>query len=345
MTCRVLHFHFGKEGGAERFFVNLARAFAKRGLEQRFIIRPNRTWDSEIAELGPVIRNSLGRLSPYSLVAHYQAKRIVKKWKPNAVMAWMPRAGRLIHDWPETIKLARMGDFPDRLNHFGNCDVLVGNNPGIAKRCRDLGWEKPITTITNFPRIVNSKKISRETLGTKKSSFIITACGRLVPRKGFHVLLESIVNLPNVVVWLLGDGQEKENLSNLAKSLGVTDRVKFFGWVQEPIHYIRSSDALVLPSQQETLGNSILEAWHSQVPTIATRTEGPKWFMRQNVDGILIDIDNVNQLSKAIEKLINDEKLRKSLVKNASTRLKEMFSEDSVVDAYIRLFKGDFGAE
>ena len=39
---KVLHLHFGKEGGAERFFVNLAKGLADRGVEQRFVIRPNR---------------------------------------------------------------------------------------------------------------------------------------------------------------------------------------------------------------------------------------------------------------------------------------------------------------
>ena len=341
MDYRVLHFHFGKEGGAERFFVNLTRAFAKRGVEQKFFIRPNRSWETQIAELGPVIKNNFSRLSPYSLLAHLQADSIVKKWKPNAVMAWMPRAGRLMHRWPNTVKLARMGNFPDNLKHFGNCDILVGNNPGIAEKCKDLGWQKPVTTISNFSRVVQFKDISRETLGTEKSNFIITASGRLVPSKGFHILLEAISSLPNVVLWLIGDGQEKENLSNLAKKLKIADRVKFFGWVDEPIHYIKASDALVLPSQIETLGNVILEAWQSGVPTIATRSDGPQWFMRHNVDGILVDIDNVEQMSSAIEKLAHDKKFRESLVKNATERQK-MFSESVVVDAYLKIFNGEF---
>ena len=56
MIHRVLHFHFGKEGGAERFFVNLASAFSKRGIEQQFFIRPNRTWEPDIAKLGPITK-------------------------------------------------------------------------------------------------------------------------------------------------------------------------------------------------------------------------------------------------------------------------------------------------
>ena len=66
MACRVLHFHFGKEGGAERFFVNLATAFKQRGVEQKFFIRPNRTWEQDIAKLGPITKTNFRHLSLYS---------------------------------------------------------------------------------------------------------------------------------------------------------------------------------------------------------------------------------------------------------------------------------------
>ena len=87
MGHRVLHFHFGKEGGAERFFVNLSRAFAKRGIEQKFFIRPNRTWEAQIAELGPVIRNNFSRLSPYSLLARVKLKSLYENG--NHMLLWL----------------------------------------------------------------------------------------------------------------------------------------------------------------------------------------------------------------------------------------------------------------
>ena len=74
---RIMHFHFGKDGGAERFFVNLAGAFAARGIAQRFVIRPRRTWKAEIAPHGPVLENDYSRLSPLSLVLEWQVRRLV----------------------------------------------------------------------------------------------------------------------------------------------------------------------------------------------------------------------------------------------------------------------------
>jgi hypothetical protein len=52
---KILHLHSGKEGGAERFFVNLAHAFHEREIEQKFCIRPRRSWRSEIDNLGEII--------------------------------------------------------------------------------------------------------------------------------------------------------------------------------------------------------------------------------------------------------------------------------------------------
>lgn len=340
---RVLHIHFGKEGGAERFFVNLAQAFAARGVEQRFVIRPGRTWDADVAALGPVIHNNFGRLSPMALVAHVQVDRMVKRWKPNAVMAWMPRAGRLLHSWPGVVKLARMGDFPKSLKHFGKCDTLVGNVPGIGTRCRDLGWTRPMLTISNFPRQIVPVPIDRASLDTPEDAFVVAASGRFVPRKGFDVLIRAVAQLPGAYLWLLGDGQERGALETLTHELGIADRVRFSGWVAEPIHAIAAADAFVMPSRHEPLGNTLLEAWQAGVPTVSSRSEGPEWFMRDGIDGIMTEIDDHTAIAAGLARIRDDKALAASYVAAARERLEQYFSKDAVVDAYLRVFSGDFG--
>ena len=73
MTAKkILHMHFGKEGGAERFFVSLVRAFADRGMEQHFIVRPGRLWREEIADMGPIWENNFRRLAPGAAVLRWR---------------------------------------------------------------------------------------------------------------------------------------------------------------------------------------------------------------------------------------------------------------------------------
>lgn len=339
---KVLHFHFGREGGAERFFVNLAQAFGRRGVEQRFVIRPDRSWYGEVAALGPVVQNNFSRISPMTLVLHAQVELLVRRWQPDAVMAWMPRAGRLVHDWKSVVKLARMGDFPRHLRHFGKCDLLVGNHPGIADKCCDLGWKRPLLTISNFPRPVAPAPVSRASLGTPECAFLVVAGGRFEPRKGLDTALRAVARVPGAWLWLIGDGTERAALESLAADLGVQDRVRFTGWVKEPIHYIAAANAFVMPSRHEPLGNVLIEAWQAGVPTVSTRSEGPSWYMRDGVDGIMTAIDDDAAIAAGLARLRDDPALGREFVRNAKERLAECLSEDSVVDAYLRVFKGDF---
>ena len=57
---RVLHLHFGKEGDQERFLVNLSSALSKLGVEQCFIIRLGRSWETDVSKLRPVLLKIIG---------------------------------------------------------------------------------------------------------------------------------------------------------------------------------------------------------------------------------------------------------------------------------------------
>lgn len=339
---RVIHFHFGKEGGAERFFVKLAQALARRGVEQRFIIRPNRSWDAEIAALGPVIRNNFRVTSLLTPLLHWQADRWVKTWKPNAVMSWMPRAARLVHRWPGVVKLNRMGDFPQNLKHFDNCDLLVGNVPGIAQTCRKLGWTKPAITISNFTPIVTPVPVPRASHDTPEGVFLVAAGGRFQPRKALDTAIRAIARIPGAWLWLIGDGRLRPDLEKLAADLGVADRIRFVGWVENPVHHIASADAFLLPSRHEPLGNILLEAWAAGVPSVSTQCDGPSWFMRDGIDGLMADIDDDEQIATALMALRDDPAAARVFAANARARLDEFFSEDAICNDYMRVFRGEF---
>lgn len=338
---RVMHCHFGKEGGAERFFVKLAQALDRRGVQQRFIIRPGRSWDGEIAPLGPVIRNNFSLLSPGTPLLHMQAEWWVRRWRPHAVMAWMPRAARLLHRWPGVVKLARMGDFPANLKHFGNCDVLVGNVPGIARRCVELGWDRPAVTITNFTPQVTVRPVPRAQHDTPEDVFLVAAGGRFQPRKALDTAIRAIARIPGAWLWLIGDGRLRSEYEALAEQLGVADRVRFIGWVAEPVHHIAAADVFLMPSRHEPLGNILLEAWQAGVPSVSTRTDGPNWYMRDGIDGLMADIDNDAQIADALVRMRDDPVAARGYARNARQRLDDFMSEDAICNDYLRLFRGD----
>lgn len=335
---KILHFHFGKDGGAERFFVNLVNAFGDKGIEQKFVIRPNRSWRNEIEALGNIYENHNRQVSLSQFILKYRMNRLVEKWQPQVVMAWMPRAGSLIKNWTGPSKVVRLGDFPKKLSYFKNCDLIVGNLPAIEERCQKLGWQKQTAVISNFAREVKPVAIARSKYDTPEDAYLIAGAGRFVRRKGMDLLVDCLKHLPDAYLWLIGNGEETKSLEARAREAGVFDRIRFIGWVDEPIHYIAAADVFGMPSRHEPLGNLALEAWQAQVPVVSTRSEGPSWYMRDGVDGLLVNIDATKDFAQKLIAIRDDESMAKNLVQGGLERLADWFSREKVVQAYLEKF-------
>ncbi len=97
-----------------------------------------------------------------------------------------------------------------------------------------------------------------------------------------------------------------------------------------------------MPSRHEPLGNILLEAWQAGVPSVATRSDGPNWYMRDGIDGLMADIDDDAQIAAALTRLRDDPALARQMAANARARLDDFLSEDAICDAYMRVFRGDY---
>jgi glycosyltransferase involved in cell wall biosynthesis len=340
---KVIHFHFGKDGGAERFFVNLANALNERGIEQKFIIRPGRVWRDEISDCGEIIEKHYRRVSLSQFWLQRRVNQLLRDFKPDALLSWMPRASRLIPPYPQAIKIARLGDFPKKIDHFKNCDVIIGNVPGIGERCRNLGWDKRVEILSNFPRELSPEPVSRKSMNTPDDAFVISSAGRFVHRKGMDMLIRSVAALDNAWLWLVGDGRELDNLKTLARQVGLNDRLRFTGWQSEPAPFLAASDVFCMPSRHEPLGNVVLEAWKLGLPVVSTRSEGPSWFMRDGENGLLVGIDDVDAMTQAFRRLRSEKGLSDQIIKGGTSSIDNEFSKKVITDQYIDLFSGKTG--
>ena len=126
---KVAHFHFGKEGGAERFFVHLVNSLHERDIEQISVIRPNRLWRKDIEGATQIIESNFRNLSPDRLMLPIKVKRLANEWEPNTLFAWMPRACRLM---PGHRRL-------ERLRHGGQRIPLAAPLGGDPREIRTAG--------------------------------------------------------------------------------------------------------------------------------------------------------------------------------------------------------------
>ncbi len=337
---KIVHFHMGKEGGAEKFFVHLAHAFAERGAEQKAFIRPNRTWRDAVARVAEIHEGNFRRVSVERFFLMSRVNHLINQFKPDALMAWMPRGSRMVPDYRDAVRVARLGDYPEKLDAFTNIDILVGNTPGIVECCHNLGWNGRLEVVSNFTTVSDAPAIAKAELNTPEEAFVVVGAGRFVGRKGFDTLIRAVARLDGVYLWLVGDGQERENLERLARREGIIERLRFVGWQKDTVPFLRAADLCCMPSKHEPLGNVALEAWGVGVPVVSTRSEGPSWYMTDRKDGLMADIGDDEGIASAIAEIRSDKELAKRLVENGRASLDHRFSKRAIVDAYWRLFSG-----
>lgn len=171
--------------------------------------------------------------------------------------------------------------------------------------------------------------------------------GRLVYYKGVHVLLQALRDWPGSAI-LVGDGPLEAELRAQAEALGVADRVRWAGRVEDdelPAYYA-AADAFVLPSVAitETFGVAQLEAMACGLPVVSTDLPtGVPWVNRHGESGLVVRPGDAAALGQALQRLGSDADLRARLGEGAHRRVRGRFSRDKmirsfhdVVDAVVR---------
>ncbi len=188
--------------------------------------------------------------------------------------------------------------------------------------------------------------------GTAGDGPVVVAAGRLAGVKNYPLLIEALglmgakdepkgsspQNLLWVPrLWILGDGPGLERLEQLARERGVGDRVRFWGFQQNPWRIISRADVFVLTSTYEGFGNVLIEAMACGVPVVATRSPGTAEIIEDGVNGLLVDHD-ANAVAAAIARVLADGDLRERLIVQARTRVQQ-YSVPRVAERYDRLFQ------
>jgi glycosyltransferase involved in cell wall biosynthesis len=146
----------------------------------------------------------------------------------------------------------------------------------------------------------------------------VLGVGRLVPQKGFDLLIDAFATIeragPNLVI--AGDGYERAALARRAVALGIADRVHLLGMVERSRlpTLMRGAQAFAFPSRGEPFGIALLEAMAAGVPAVATAAGGVPEFAADEVNALLIAPDDVRALSMALDRLACDAQLRSRLV-------------------------------
>ena len=171
--------------------------------------------------------------------------------------------------------------------------------------------------------------------------------GRLGRMKGFDLLIDAFARAGldrDIRLVIAGDGPERDRLHAEIRRRGLTGRIELAGRLDAAAVARAMSGALavVVPSRMEAFGIVALEAWRSEAPLVMTNRGGAPEFVRDGVDGILVDPEDPAALAGALSRVSSDERLRAQLVAAGRERV-GAFTWARVARAYEELYAAAAG--
>ena len=324
----------GEHGGAEAFFERLAPALSRAGLDQRIVMRRHGPRAARLRDAGLEVEE-LGFGGALDLVTGWKFRRAIAAFKPQAIITWMNRATRYCPPEGDFVHIGRLGGYYD-LKYYAHCDHLVGNTQDICDWIKGQGWDAArVHYLPNFADAATAPAIDRAVFQTPPGMTLALALGRLHENKAFDVLLQAVAQVPDLALWIAGEGPLRQELEDLTASLGIADRVRFLGWRNDVAALFASADIFVCPSRHEPLGNVVIEAWAQGVPVIAAASQGPGKLIEHNQDGFLVPVDDAAALAAGLLRLVADESLCRQLGMAGRQSYVSRFTEQAVVGAYL----------
>lgn len=150
----------------------------------------------------------------------------------------------------------------------------------------------------------------RSRLGVPAGVPLVGVIGRLVPIKDHPTLFEAVRRTPGAHLAVVGDGERRRELEELARTLGTADRVHFAGWWSDVPAALADLDVVALSSRNEGTPVALVEALAAGRPVVATDVGGVRSVVRDGVSGILVPPDDPSRLAAALGTLVRDPELR-----------------------------------
>ena len=220
-----------------------------------------------------------------------------------------------------------------------NAAAMITVSTALQDRMKELNIDfDKTTTLRNgvdlsLFRPLPDRQSVRQALNL--SGWVLLSVGHLIERKGHHIAINTLRELKDVKLVIIGDGPLAADLRALASEAGVADRVIFTGAVKhdEMRNYYNAADALLLCSSREGMANVLLESLACGTPVVAT----PYWGAPEVVTAPEAGRLTTDRSSEAFVHAVHD--LRDSYPdRNATRRHAELFSWDETTKGQLDIF-------
>ncbi|MEO1591960.1 MAG: glycosyltransferase [Cyanobacteria bacterium J06632_22] len=322
------------DGGAERVMINLARGFADQGHRVDLIL--SQAVGPYLSQL-PSTVSVIDFQQPRLIQSIAPLARYLKEQSPemliaaledtNLVALWAHALAKLTARISTRVVVTVHNTLSEEIRHAHNwkrrlvprviplfyrwADAVVCVSQGVANDLQRLGVPaercrviyNPITT----PELVAAGQaaVAHPWLQPDFPEPVCIAVGRLSLQKNFSLLLSAFARLcqrRSARLLVLGEGPDRQRLFAEVEQLGLTDRVDFPGFVENPYAHMAKAAVLVLSSQWEGFGNVLVEAMAVGTSVVATDCpHGPAEVLAQGRYGALVPMDDAVALADAMD--------------------------------------------
>ena len=271
-------------------------------------------------------------------VATALRKPILMKVGGSGVIPLMTRsrAGRVelqwLRQWAHRIMILNQGMYQEAIEEGFPANQLY--------------WmPNPVDTDEFAPCNEEQRLKGRTRFGIPHTALVILYCGRLVPEKALPSLLEAFARMadrvPEAMLVLIGEGPVRDALAEQAGRLQLSpERIRFVGRVSpmEVCSWLKIADVFTLVSFTEGFPCALLEAMSTGLPSVVSDIPANRQLIESGQHGFLAPVGDLEVMSDALERLLQDSGLRARMGLAARRRVTENYSTAKIADRYEALF-------
>ena len=185
-------------------------------------------------------------------------------------------------------------------------------------------------------------RILHEELGLPATTKIVGNLSALADHKDYPTFIRTaaavLASDPNVQFVIAGTGPEEKKIKKMIRDLKLEDNIHILGFRDDPVTVMQSLDVFLITSVTEGLGTIVLEAFAAGVPVVATRAGGIPEMVIDEETGLLTETRDVEALSKAVLRVLNNPILHHDLVTNALVKV-QGFSYEVTAERTLEIYK------
>jgi phosphatidylinositol alpha-1,6-mannosyltransferase len=352
-------FLFRYARGIERYTFNLANALVRRGSEIHLLTWnwPNPLRMDELDERVRVRRLPTSRyFAPQAIVPFYLSHLLRRAYD----FVWINFAG---YGEAEALMLAHKQHFgivfhyplaqvPHRYREFKRYGLIdraaqiVSVSQYVADGVREFcGRSSTVihhgVDAERFKPDKETRRAKREELRVGDAPLLVTAAA-LEERKGIQWVLRALPEIlerfPDAVYLVLGGGDYRNALEQLAVELGVQSHVRFLGEQEDVTPFYQAADISLILSRGEASSLAALESLACEVPVIAARRP-PFDELIGDEYGMLVDEEDTDAVARAVEEILADPEKRKVMGQHGRSVVREKFSWERAAEEYIKVME------